>query len=313
MGFLPGIKVGHWTDEQAATGCTVILCPQGAVAGVDVRGSAPGTRETDLLRPVNLVQKVHAILLSGGSAFGLDAASGVMKFLEEGGHGFDTIVAKVPIVPAAVLFDLSIGNPKVRPGAAEGYSACVSAIEEAGEGSIGAGTGATVGKILGMERATKSGLGITSQRVGKLMVMALVVVNAFGDVIDPQSGKTLAGPRGDEGFLNTVELLKQLPPQSPFTSHTTLGVVATNARLNKEQANKLAQMAQDGLSRVIRPCHTMFDGDVIFSLSLGQEEGDINLIGSIAAELVAQAIIRAINQARGVAGIPAIKELRWST
>lgn len=310
MTFLPGIKIGHWTDKEAAKGCTVILCPQGAVAGVDIRGSAPGTRETDLLKPLNLVQKIHAILLTGGSAFGLDAASGVMKFLEERGFGFDTLVAKVPIVPAAVIFDLAIGNPKIRPGPEEGYKACLASSEETEEGSIGAGTGATVGKILGINKATKGGLGIATERIGKILISALAVVNAFGDVID-QKGEIIAGPRGERGFLSTVEILKGLPPRT-FFPNTTLGVVATNARLNKEGVNKLAQMAQNGLPLAIRPCHTMFDGDVIFALSLGEEEGDINLIGAIAAELIAKAIRRAIYQAEGLSGVPAMKEIRWS-
>jgi L-aminopeptidase/D-esterase-like protein len=311
---VPGIKVGHYTDEEAATGCTVILCEAGAIAGVDVRGSAPGTRETDLLRPMNLVEKVHAILLSGGSAFGLDAAGGVMHYLEEQGIGYDTMVAKVPIVPTAILFDLDIGSSKIRPGAEEGYKACLAATEKkVTEGCVGAGTGATVGKILGIAQATKSGLGTASCKIGdELIVAALVVVNAIGDIIDPKTGDILAGPRNEKnnGFLSTVELLtggvysyrKSLMP-----TNTTLGVVATNACLNKEQVNKVAQMAQDGLARAINPSHTMYDGDTVFAMSLGDKTGDLTTLGTAAAEVVSSAIVKALQHAETLAGIPAIK------
>ncbi len=306
---VPGIKVGHYTNRDAATGCTVILCEEGAIAGVDVRGSAPGTRETDLLRPMNLVEKVQAILLSGGSAFGLDAASGVMRYLEERGFGHPTPVVKVPIVPAAILFDLGIGSSKIRPKAEDGYQACLAATnKEVAEGSVGAGTGATVGKILGMERATKSGLGTASQKLaGDIIVAALIVVNAFGDVIDPKTGNILAGPRDLENktFLSTVELLKQgYRRRQPLAQNTTIGVVATNARLTKEQVNKLAQMAQVGVARTISPCHTMHDGDTLFALSLGEKITDISLLGAVAAEVVATAIIRAVLTAETLAGIP---------
>lgn len=307
---VPGIKAGHYTDLEAATGCTVILCEHGAIAGVDVRGSSPGTRETDLLRPMSQVEKVHAILLSGGSAFGLDAAGGVMRYLEEKGIGYDTVVTKVPLVPAAILFDLSIGSSRVRPGAIEGHQACLNASEsEVAEGCVGAGTGATVGKILGPGRATKTGLGTASRRVaGGIIVAALVAVNAFADVIDPETGNILAGPRRPEGqgSASTTELLRQ-----GYVSHgkpsgsTTIGVVATNAYLNKEQVNKVAQMAHDGIARAIKPCHTMFDGDALFALSLGQEEADVSMIGSEAADVVSAAIIRAVTQAQSLAGIPA--------
>jgi len=314
---VPGIKVGHYTDKDAATGCTVILCETGAVAGVDVRGSAPGTRETDLLRPMNLVERVQAILLSGGSAFGLDAAGGVMRYLEERGLGQETMVARVPIVPAAVLFDLDTGSCKIRPGIEEGYKACLAATDkEVAEGCVGAGTGATIGKFLGMERATKSGLGTASCKIcGDIIVAAIVAVNAAGDVIDPKTGNILAGPRNEKnnGFLSTIELLtggvnsdiKNLLP-----TNTTLGVVATNACLNKEQINKLAQMAQDGLARAINPSHTMFDGDTVFALSLGDKVGDLTTLGTAAAEMVADAIVRAVKQAETLAGIPALKDMR---
>ncbi len=314
---IPGIKVGHYTDREAATGCTVILCEMGAVAGADVRGSATGTRETELLRPMNLVEKVHAILLSGGSAFGLNAAGGVMQYLEERGFGYDTFVAKVPIVPAAIIYDLSVGNPKVRPGIEEGYKACLAATDnQVAEGCVGAGTGATVGKVLGIERATKSGLGTASLRIsGDIIVAALVVVNAVGDVIDPKTGELLAGPRDGEnkGFLRSVELLTggtYSYRRNLLPDNTTLGVVATNACLTKEQVNKLAQMAQDGIARAINPSHTMHDGDVIFALSLGDKVSDMTILGSVAAEVVSNAIIRAIQQAETLAGIPAARDVK---
>ena len=313
---IPGIKVGHYTDNEAVTGCSVILCETGAVAGVDVRGLAPGTRETDLLRPMNLVEKVQAILLSGGSAFGLDAAGGVMRYLEERGFGYDTVVAKVPIVPAAIIFDLAIGSSKVRPGVEEGYKACLAASDkEVAEGCVGAGTGATVGKALGMDRAIKSGLGTVSQEIaGGVIIAALVVVNAFGDIVDFKTGNVLAGVRNPQGkgFLKTTEILSGgYDVQNPLAVNTTLGVVATNARLNKEQANKVAQMAQDGLARAIEPSHTMYDGDTMFALSLGEKSADVTMLGSVAAEVVATAIIRAVLQAETLAGIPAVKDVAW--
>lgn len=312
-----GIRVGHYTNKEAATGCTVILCENGAVAGVDVRGSAPGTRETDLLRPMNLIEKVQAVLLSGGSAFGLDAAGGVMRYLEERGFGHETLVAKVPIVPAAIIFDLNLGSSNIRPGIEEGYQACLTTTEkEVAEGCVGAGTGATVGKILGIERATKSGLGTASCKIGDdVIVAALVVVNAIGDVIDHKTGKILAGPRNEQnnGFLSTTELLTggiYSYRKNPLATNTTLGVVATNAKLTKEQVNKLAQMAQDGIARAINPSHTMYDGDAMFALSLGDKTGDITVLGTAAAEVVANAIGRAVQQAETLAGIPAMKDVR---
>jgi L-aminopeptidase/D-esterase-like protein len=313
---VPGIKVGHYTDTEAATGCTVILCETGAVAGVDVRGSAPGTRETDLLRPGNLVEKVQAVLLSGGSAFGLDAAGGVMRYLEERGFGHDTIVAKVPIVPAAVLFDLNTGSCKIRPGIEEGYQACLAATEkEVTEGCVGAGTGATVGKILGIECAIKSGLGTASRKIGDdVIVAAIVAVNAVGDIVNHKTGEILAGPRNQKnnGFLSTVELLTGSTNsniKNPLPTNTTLGVVATNANLTKEQVNKLAQMAQDGIARAINPSHTMYDGDTIFALSAGDKTADLTTLGTAAAEVVSDAIVRAVQQAETLAGIPAIKDM----
>lgn len=309
-----GIEVGHYTDREAATGCTVILCEEGATAGVDVRGAAPGTRETDPLRPMSLVGKAHAILLSGGSAFGLDAAGGVMRYLEEHGHGFDTGAARVPIVPAAILFDLRIGKADVRPGPEEGYKACLAASGgPVAEGCVGAGTGATVGKILGADRMTKGGLGTACQVIGDITVGAIVAVNAFGDVIDPRNGETIAGPRDIErgGFVDTIDVMKRSgePVISSFTN-TTIGVVATDASLDKEGVNKVAQMAHDGMARAIRPAHTMFDGDVMFALATGERGvGDVTLVGAIAAEVVAEAIVRAVRQADSLAGVPAVRDI----
>jgi L-aminopeptidase/D-esterase-like protein len=307
-----GIMVGHYSDTEGVTGCTVILCEGGAVAGVDVSGSAPGTRETDLLRPGNLVEKVHAIVLSGGSAFGLDAASGVMRYLEERGIGHETGAGKVPIVPAAIIYDLNIGSSKARPGAEEGYQACLCATDgQVAEGCVGAGTGAVVGKILGIGRATKSGLGTSSQELtGGVVVAALVVVNAVGDVVESKTGRIIAGVRHPDGnsFLSTATLLKRSdfsPSLSP--SNTVVGVVATNAQLGKEEVSKLARMAQAGIARTIYPYCTMYDGDVLFALSLGKKKADINVLGSVAAEVVATAIARAVLKAETMGGIPAAR------
>jgi L-aminopeptidase/D-esterase-like protein len=309
---VPGIEVGHWTDLEAATGCTVVLCRNGAVGGVDVRGGAPGTRETDLLRPECLVDRVHAVLLSGGSAFGLAAADGVMRYLEEQGIGFDVGVAKVPIVPAAILFDLAIGRADVRPGPGSGYAACEAAIRgPVAEGNVGAGTGATVGKMMGVGLAMKSGLGTASQVIGELAVGALAAVNALGDVVNPATGQVLAGARSPtgEGFADSLTLVKAGLAQASAGQSTTLGVVATNAALNKAQARKVAQMAHDGLARTIRPVHTPFDGDTIFALSTGDLPVDVGLVGAIAAETLAQAVVRAVQAAQSLHGIPAMRDL----
>jgi len=315
---IAGIKVGHYTDKEGITGCTVILCEQGAVAGVEVGGPAAGTRETELLRPGQSVEKVHAIIISGGSAFGLDAAGGVMRYLEERGVGHETVAGRVPIVPAAILYDLNIGSPKARPGDGEGYQACLAATDaEVVEGCVGAGTGATVGKFLGMHRATKSGLGTASQQIAKgVVVAALVVVNAFGDVVDPKMGKIIAGTRHPQGncFLSTSELFKsdQFKRALLFsTCNTTIGVVATNAVLDKEQVNRVAQMAQVGIARTIDPCFSSYDGDVIFTLSLGERGLHIDGLGTAAAEVVATAITRAVLQAETIGGIPAARDLAW--
>lgn len=295
-----GIEVGHAQDEEALTGCTVILCRQGAVAGVDVRGGAPGTRETDLLDPVNVVEKVHAVVLAGGSAFGLDAASGVMQYLEEQKIGFETGSAKVPIVPAAILYDLSVGRADVRPDAAMGYRAAVSASFTApAEGNVGAGTGASVGKMRGMKYAMKAGIGTWSMKVNGVMIGAMVAVNAIGDVVDPKSGEMIAGVRTG----TTMGLLKKSSPRTAVKSNTVIGVVATDARLTKSQATKVAQMAQDGLARVIRPTHTMFDGDTIFALATGKQKADVSMVGAFAAEVMAEAILRAVRKAAPAGGL----------
>lgn len=314
---IPALSVGHWTNTEAATGCTVILCPDGAVAGVDVRGSAPGTREIALLDPVNTVQKVNAILLSGGSAFGLAAADGVMRWLEERGHGFDVGVAKVPIVPAAILFDLGIGRADVRPDAAAGYLACQAASRgPVAQGNIGAGTGATVGKMLGFGQATKGGLGSAARTIGKgIVVAALVAVNAVGDVIDPANGTIVAGARRPVvgGFVDSMAFAESRLGQTiseMANRNTTLAVVATNVALSKVGATKVAQMAHDGLARTIRPVHTAFDGDTIFALSAGEKEGDASLVGVVAADVLAQAVHNAVWAAQGLHGIPAARDLK---
>jgi L-aminopeptidase/D-esterase-like protein len=321
---VPGIKVGHATHKEALTGCTVVLCEGGAVGGVDQRGGAPGTRETDSMQPMHLVQAAHAVVLAGGSAFGLEAATGVVRYLEEQGIGYDTQVAKVPIVPAAILFDLAIGDPSVRPDAAMGYAACQAADDSpVAEGNVGAGTGATVGKIMGITQAIKAGLGTASVDLGEgLVVGAIVAVNTFGDVIDPQTGQIIAGARslGGTGFADTLAVMKSLVGKTSLEfaepRDTIIGVVATNARLNKEAANKVAQMAHDGLARAVRPAHTMFDGDTLFALATGGSnnepslQADVNTVGAYAAEVVAEAIVRAVKTAEGIAGLPAWRDLK---
>ncbi|HEY57065.1 MAG TPA: P1 family peptidase [Anaerolineae bacterium] len=322
---VPGLRVGHAHDAEALTGCTVVLCEQGAVAGVDQRGGAPGTRETDALRPMHLVERVHGVLLTGGSAFGLDAATGVMRYLEDRGVGYDTGVARVPIVPAAVIFDLAVGRADVRPDAAMGYAACQAASDgPVAEGNVGAGMGATVGKILGLGRAMKSGLGTASVDAGGgVVVAALVVVNPLGDVVDPESGAILAGARnpdkgplrfGEGPFADTLRVLRSLAGRTALRfaarGNTVVGVMATNARLTKSEANKVVQMAQDGVARTVRPAHTMFDGDTLFCLATGQKKADVNIVGAFAAEAVAQAILRAVMLAEGVDGLPSFRDLR---
>jgi L-aminopeptidase/D-esterase-like protein len=312
-----GIKVGHFTLSERPTGCTVVLTEAGAVAGVDVRGSAPGTRETDLLNPIDTVEKVNAIVLSGGSAFGLDSASGVMRYLDERGIGYDVRIAKVPIVPAAILFDLGVGNPKIRPGADCGYRAVEAAsTAPVAEGNVGAGAGATIGKLAGPGRAMKSGIGSWAIALPNgIVVAALVAVNAVGDIVDPATGQVVAGVRTPDGqgladarvLLRTGALLQGRPGEN-----TTIGVVATNARLTKVQAAKMAQMAHDGYARAISPVHTMADGDTVFALATGTHEGpaDLTMIGALGAEAMADAIVRAARHATGIPGYPAARDLK---
>ncbi len=305
---LEGILVGHHTLRERPTGCSIVTGPEPFTAGVDVRGGAPGTREIDLLRPENTVDKVDAIFLSGGSAFGLETATGVSRFLEEKGRGFDTRVARVPIVCGAILFDLSLGDPKIRPGADSGYQAMKAATDSpVPEGNVGAGAGATVGKILGSERAMKGGLGSWSlTRPDGLRVGAIAAVNSAGDVVDPATGKIVAGARrsGGNGFAGTVEQLRNgYTPGSPFRENTVIAVVATNAPLTKTQCTKLAQMAQDALARCIYPSHTPWDGDTVFAVSTGRwkperkEEANVGLVGALAADVLATAILRGVRMA----------------
>jgi L-aminopeptidase/D-esterase-like protein len=311
-----GLKVGHFTDPRRPTGCTVVLCENGAVAGVDVRGAAPGTRETELLAPTQTVERVHAIILAGGSAFGLDAASGVVRWLEERGVGLDVGAVRVPIVPAAILFDLALGDPTVRPDAAAGYAACSAASgEPPAQGSIGAGAGATVGKLFGFERAMRGGIGHAALRVGGVTVAALVAVNAVGDVVDPQSGRIVAGARGDDGRAlgQTAALLRgEVPALARGGAATTIGVIATDARLTKVQATRLAQIGHDGLARTIDPVHTAIDGDTLFALATGTSSStaDPIALGAAAAAVVAQAVLNAVRHATGVPGAPSARDLR---
>lgn len=300
---VPGIQVGHWTDPVGLTGCTVVLCPPSTVGSGEVRGGAPGTRETDLLRPGTLVQEVHAILLTGGSAFGLAAADGVMRYLEERGVGFDAGVAKVPIVPAAVLFDLGVGDPAARPGPSEGHRACVVAAEDVTEGNVGAGTGATVAKLRGPEGAVKGGLGSASGHEGGLVIGALAAVNAWGEVLD-EDGETLAGSR--------IEQTQPERPEGPFGASTTLVVVATNARLSKERAHILAVAAHEGIAAAVRPAHTRWDGDTVFTLATGATEADQRAVEGLAESVVAEAIRRAVRLAQSVPGVPSVSDLETS-
>ena len=312
-----GLKVGHHTLDARPTGCTVILAEAGAVAGVDVRGSAPGTRETELLNPVNLVQQVHGIVLSGGSAFGLAAADGVIKYLEAKGIGFPFGGGVVPIVPEAVLFDLSVGDSRIRPGADCGYAAARAATTDAVvEGNVGAGAGATVGKLFRANRGMKGGVGSAAIELPDgLVVAALVAVNAAGNVVDPATGRFIAGGRTEDGgsIADLRALLRAaVRPAGQALEHTTIGVVATNARLTKVQATKLAQMAHDGYARAIYPSHLTVDGDAIFALSTGTRPGgaDLNQLGALAADAMAEAIVRAVRAATGVPGYPAARDLK---
>ena len=323
-----GIKVGHAHNENGLTGCTVILCPEGTTGGVDQRGGAPGTRETDLLHPLHLVNHVDAILLAGGSAYGLDAAAGVMQYLEEQGRGINTGVARVPIVPAAILFDLAVGDPKIRPDKEMGYQACLNASTNPPvQGNVGAGMGATVGKILGMSQAMKSGIGTAAMEVGKgVIVAALIAVNAFGDIVSTENGEIIAGARSlrkgplkiGEGpiFADTMQVMKKMAGRSILhfaaRQNTIIGAVATNARLNKEEINKVAQMAHNGLARVVQPAHSMLDGDTIFALATNKIKTDVNIIGTFAAQVVSQAILNAVYAAEAIPSLPSARSIKES-
>lgn len=308
-----GIRVGHAQSLEGGTGCTVVLCEAGAVAGVDVRGGGPASRETELLRPVNLVQTIHAVMLSGGSAYGLDAGSGAMRYLEEKGVGFDVGVGVVPIVCGASLFDLVIGDPKCRPDAAMGYEACKNAgSEPPAEGNVGAGTGATVGKFLGVSRMMKSGLGTYAVQLGDLIVGAIVAVNALGDVVDVDSGRRIAGILNEEGSAigSTEEVLyaEFAGNRNVFSGNSTIGCIVTNAVLTKTQATKIASIAHNGFARAIRPVHTMADGDTIFVLATGEVEVLPDAVGSLAAEVMARAINRAARAAAPAYGLKAARD-----
>ena len=317
-----GIEVGHFTDTRRPTGCTVVMAREGAVAGVDVRGAAPGTRETDLLHPSNLVDKVHAIMLAGGSAWGLEAATGAVRWLEERGVGLDVAVGRLPIVPAAVLFDLLVGDMRIRPDAAAGYAACAAASgADPTEGNVGAGAGAVVGKVFGIQHAMKGGVGTASITVDGVTVGALIACNALGDVIDPDTAQVMAGARTDDGRAlrdTRRALLCGQPPQPLLAgTNTTIGVVATDAILTKAQAHRLAISAHDGLARSINPVHTMSDGDTLFSLGTGRAGKSLGMmvLATMAAEATARATVRAVQAARSVTTaeglyLPAMADLR---
>ena len=315
---VPGIRVGHYTDRQNATGCTVVLCEDGAVGGVDVRGSAPGTRETDLLSPTAMVDRVHGVLLSGGSAFGLAAATGVVEHLEEKGVGIEFGNATIPIVPAAILFDLGLITDRVRPNANAGRLACEAASSGAiAEGSVGAGTGATVAKLLGRDRCVKGGIGTASIHLGDgVTVGAIVAVNAVGGVVDPETSQIVAGPLSSDGvtMLDSMKLITDPAYEEANTQpgeNTTIGVVATNADLTKAQANKLASVAHDGLAMTVRPAHLMSDGDTLFALATRQDDGPANMNRLCAAAVlcVSRAIVRGVQKATGLGGVKSVSEL----
>jgi L-aminopeptidase/D-esterase-like protein len=322
---VPGILVGQAENSTALTGCSVVICKEGAVGGVSQRGGAPGTRETDLLRPMHAVEKVNAVMLAGGSAYGLDAASGAMQYLEEHKLGFNTGVALVPIVPSAILFDLAIGDAHTRPDKEMGYQACLNAsAAKPAEGNHGAGTGATVGKIMGMGQAMKAGIGTSSMEIiPGVVIGALVAVNAFGDVVDFRTNKTTAGVRslskgplkiGKEGiFANTLEMMRSLLGRTALSiasrQNTVIGVIATNAKLTKDEANKFADSASNGIALAVRPAFTMLDGDTVFSLATGKKSVDINLLCAFAPYVFADAILNAILQAEPAGGLPSAKSI----
>jgi L-aminopeptidase/D-esterase-like protein len=319
---VPGIRVGHASDFKALTGCTVILCEEGAIGAVDIRGTAAGTRQMDPLTPLHLVDKIQALLLAGGSAFGLDAAGGVMAYLEERRKGFDVGETRIPHVPTAVIFDFGIGDFRVRPDREMGYQACLNASRKVAEGSVGVGTGATVGKLFGIERAMKGGVGTSSIHGPKgLIVGALVVVNAFGDVLDPTSNHILAGARTSKASFQMADSSKWMkrgvarkrfgaitPPDSN-AFNTTLGVVATNANFTKKELRQVAQISHSGLAKVISPLHTTFDGDLIFVLSCGKKKADVNTVGLLVEEALIESVKRAVTKAEGWGILPACRDI----
>jgi L-aminopeptidase/D-esterase-like protein len=315
---VPGIRVGHVTDAKGVTGCTVILCPPNTVGGVDQRGGAPGTRETDLLRPLHIVDQVNAVILAGGSAYGLAAADGVMRYLEERNEGYRTRAGYiVPIVSAAILFDLAIGDSRARPDTEMGHAACIAATSEpVPEGSVGAGTGCRIGAMRGNPYATKGGIGSAAVVLDEgLVVAALMAVNAVGDIVD-ENGSIIAGLRNEEGtrsFAGMMNVMRRfargLPAPVSSSDNTVIGVVGTNGKFNKEQVNKIAQMAHDGIAQAVRPAHTMFDGDTIFALATGEVEADPSVVGAFAAEVVAASIRHAVNAAVSLGGVLAVRDL----
>jgi L-aminopeptidase/D-esterase-like protein len=313
---VPGFSLGHASDFKNVTGCSVLLCPPGTVGSVAIRGSASGTRQLDALLGYHVVKEVQAVLISGGSAFGLDAAGGVMEYLEERQQGFDVTITRVPTVPTAVIFDLAVGNCRKRPDKAMGYAACQAAQPEVqGDGSVGAGTGASIGKLLGIRHATKGGLGTSFlEGPGGLKVGVLAVVNSFGDVVDPDTGEILAGARtapDSREFVDTIRLLCQGVTRPGFAGpNTTIGVVATNARLTREEAQKIAQMGHNALARAIRPVHTLFDGDTIFVLAHPQVAADLHITGLLAEAALQQAIVSAVKSAHGLGVLPSYQDLR---
>ncbi|SFC27258.1 P1 family peptidase [Clostridium uliginosum] len=313
---IAGIKLGHAEDKEGGTGCSVVICEKGATGGVDVRGGSPGTRETDLLNPMEMVDKIHAVVLSGGSAFGLDASSGVMEYLENKDIGFDVTVAKVPIVCQAVLFDLAFGNPKIRPNKEMGLLACKNSESYTADinGNIGAGFGATVGKFLGPSTAMKGGLGTYAIKVGNLEVGAIVAVNCLGDVVDPKNLDIIAGAydRENNKFLNTEDIiLSNLEkPNNPFKGNTTIGIIVTNANFTKAETNKVASMAHNAYGRTMRPAHTMFDGDTIFTMSTNKVNSDVTTVGMIATNVMERAILRGVKSAESLLDFPSFYQVK---
>ena len=312
---IEGIKLGHAQNKEGGTGCSVVICEEGATGGVDIRGGAPGTRETDLLNPMEMVEKIHAVVLSGGSAFGLDASSGVMEYLENKNIGFDVTVAKVPIVCQAVLFDLAFGNPKIRPDKNMGIEACLNAEEYFNDinGNIGAGFGATVGKFLGPDFSMKGGLGTYAVKIGDLEVGAIVAVNCLGDVVDPKNLNIISGAydRNKKKFLNTEDLLisSLQNPINPFKGNTTIGIIVTNAIFTKAQANKVASMAHNGYARTMYPAHTMFDGDTIFTMATNKVKADVTTVGMIAAKVMEKAILKGVKSSKTLFGVPSFEDV----